>query len=73
MRLWALKSDRVLGVGARNGVVAGQAACLYSLMRPSQRIVRTSRRGSGWSVVLLSGVVCWGGRWFSDRWGRWKL
>ena len=45
MRLWALKSDRVLGVGARNGVVAGQAACLYSLMRPSQRIVRTSRRG----------------------------
>ena len=43
-------------VGARNGVVAGQAACLYSLMRPSQRVVRTSRRGDGWSVVLLSGV-----------------
>ena len=57
-------------VGARNGVVAGQAACLYSLMRPSQRVVRTTRGGSGWSVVLLSGVVCRGGRWFSERWGR---
>ena len=33
-------------VGARNRVVAGQAACLYSLMRPSQRVVRTSRRNS---------------------------
>ena len=39
-------------------------------MRPSQRVVRTSRRGSGWSVVLLSGVVCRSGRWFSERWGR---
>ena len=29
-------------VGARNRVVAGQAACLYSLIRPSQRVVRTS-------------------------------
>ena len=38
---------RGLRVGARNPVVAGQAACLYSLMRPSQRVVRTSRRGSG--------------------------
>ena len=57
-------------VGAQNRVVAGQAACLYSLVRPSQRVVRTSRRGSGWSVVLLSGVVCRGGRWFSERWGR---
>ena len=49
---------RKQAVGARNPVVAGQAACLYSLMRPSQRVVRTSRRGSGWSVVLLSRVVC---------------
>ena len=44
-------------VGARYRVVAGQAACLYSSMRPSQRVVRMSRRGSGWLVVLLSGVV----------------
>ena len=57
-------------VGAQYRVVAGQAACLYSFMRPSQRVVRTSRRGSGWSVVLLSGVVCRGGRWSSERWGR---
>ena len=57
-------------VGARNRVVAGQTACLYSLMRPSQRVVRTGRRGDGWSVVLLSGVVCRGGRWCSERWGR---
>ena len=48
----------------------GQAACLYSLMRPSQRVVRTSRRGSGWSVVLSSGVVCRGGRCSSERCGR---
>ena len=60
-------------VGAQNRVVAGQAACLYSLMRPSQRVVRTSRRGNGWSVVLLSGVVCRGGRWSSERWGRCML
>ena len=60
-------------VGAQNRVVAGQAACLYSLMRPSQRVVRTSRRGNGWSVVLLSGVVCRGGRWPSERWGRCML
>ena len=46
------------GVGARNRVVAGQAACLYSLMRPSQRVVRTSRKGSKRSVVLLLAVVC---------------
>ena len=57
-------------VGARNRVVAGQAACLYSLIRPSQRVVRTGRRGDGWSVVLLSGVVCRGGRWCSERCGR---
>ena len=50
--------------------MAGQAACLYSLMRPSQRVVRTSRRGNGSSVVLLPGVVCRGGRWFSERCGR---
>ena len=57
-------------VGAQYRVVAGQAACLYSLMRPSQRVVRTSRRGSGWSVVLSSGVVCRGGRCSSERCGR---
>ena len=57
-------------VGARNRVVAGQAACLYSLIRPSQRVVRTGRRGDGWLVVLLSGVVCRGGRWCSERCGR---
>ena len=38
-------------------------------MRPSQRVVRTSRRVSGWSVVLL-GVVCWGGRCFGGVRGR---
>ena len=65
--------DAAVGVGARNRVVACQAACLYSLMRPSQRVTRTSRRGNGWSVVLLSGVVCRGGRWASERWGRWVL
>ena len=54
-------------VGAQNGVVAGQAACLYWLMRPSQRVVRASRRGNGSSVVLLSGVVCRDGRWFCGR------
>ena len=53
-------------VGARNGVVAGQAACLYSLMRPSQRVVRTCRRAAGgqscccrgwWAGGLLVGWV----------------
>ena len=45
-------------MGARNGVVAGQAACLYSLMRPSQRVVRTSRRGNGWPMrVVVIDVV----------------
>ena len=68
-----LKQHDIDPVGAQNRVVASQAACLYSLMRPSQRVVRTSRRGNGWSVVLLSGVVCRGGRWSSERWGRCML
>ena len=42
------------GVGARNRVAAGQAACLYSLMRPSQRVVRTSRKSSERSVVSVA-------------------
>ena len=45
------------GVGARNRVAAGQAACLDSLMRPSQRVVRTSRKSSERSVVSLLAVV----------------
>ena len=35
--LWLALTGSVEPVGARNGVVAGQAACLYSLRRPSQR------------------------------------
>ena len=46
-------------VGARNRVVAGQAACLYSLMSPPQRAVFTTWRClSGWS----EGSVATGGR-----------
>ena len=71
--LWLALTGSVEPVGAQYRVVAGQAACLYSLMRPWQRAVRTSRRGSGWPVVLLSGVVCRGGRWSSERWGRWVM
>jgi transposase-like protein len=33
-------------VGARNSVVAGQAAFRYSLMRPSHRLDLMTRRGS---------------------------
>ena len=41
-------ASAAMGVGARNPVVAGQGACLYSLMGSSQGGVRTSRRGDGW-------------------------
>ena len=51
--------------GARNGVAAGQVACLFSLMGTSQRLVRMSRGGSEWSVAFSLGVVCRGGRWLS--------
>ena len=46
IRFLELRLPAAEPVGARNGVVTGQAAYLYSLMRPSQRVVRTSRRGS---------------------------
>ncbi len=38
-------------------VVAGQAAFLYSLMRPSHRLVRTTRSGGSGAVCGLVGVA----------------
>ena len=51
--------DDFLGVGAQYRVVAGQAACLYSLMRPSQRCgCRKLCRGwSGGISVLVDESV----------------
>ena len=43
-----------LRVGARNSVVAGQAASLYSLIRPLQRVDLTPRGGAG----SLLAVTC---------------
>ena len=55
-------------VGAGNSVVAGQAACRYSLTSPSHRVDFTaSRCWRGW----FGGSGGSGGRWASERWGRW--
>ena len=63
-------------VGARNGVVAGQAACLYSLVRPSQRVVRTTLRGTGGqscccrlALILAGGLAYTAG--MVVLWRRW--
>lgn len=54
------------GVGARYSIVAGQAAFRYSLMRPSQRVVRRTRRlgratWSGLDVAEEQEVAAQGG------------
>lgn len=56
-------------VGLGNPAVAGQAAFLYSLMRPSHRVVRSGDLvavGADWAAPV-------GGRWLSERCGRWSL
>lgn len=57
-------------VGAGNSVVAGQAACWYSLMSPSQRVDLVTR---SWSCGRFVGSGGAAGRWLSERWGRWLL
>lgn len=57
-------------VGAGNSVVAGQAECLYSLMRPSHRVDFTTERGL---AGLSTGRGGAGGCWASERCGRWVL
>ena len=60
-------------VGARDCVVAGQAAFLYSLMSPSLRADLTIRGGAGSGSGLACGLLACGGRWARERWGRWVL
>ena len=63
-------SAELCPVGAGNPVVAGQAACRYSLTSPSHRVDFTaSRCWYGW----FGGSGGSGGRWASERWGRWVL
>ncbi len=58
-------------VGLGNSVVPGQAAILYSLMRPSHRLVRSAVTvAGGVSGGSSTGV---GGRCRRERWGRWPL
>jgi len=55
-------------VGLGNPVAAGHAAFLYSLMRPSQRVVRSAVTVVGGEGGGTEAGV--GGRWSGDRWGR---
>ncbi len=70
LRTASRRSASVGGVGARNSVVAGQAACWYSWMSSSQRVDFTTRR---WLGSARGCSVQSGGRWSSERWGRCAL
>ena len=58
-------------VGLGNSVAPGHAAFLYSLMRPSQRAVRSTESVVG--GVRGCSVAGVGGRCSRERWGRWVL
>ena len=60
----SLAGHKVLlnGVGARNSVVAGQAAFRYSLMSPSHRVDLMTRAWAGSRSTLVCGSIPNGGR-----------
>lgn len=64
---WRIHGRGQAPVGARNSVVAGQAAFLYSLMSPSHRADLTIRGGAGSRRALTRGRFPSGGRWSRER------
>ncbi len=64
-----VRKDRIERVGAEYCVLPGQAAFLYSLMRPSHRADFMTRR---WGALTM-GDAASGGRWSRERWGRCSL
>ena len=67
---YGVRECTVEGVGARNCVVPGQAAFLYSLMSPSHRVDLMTRSWAGSRPVLDCGSCPSGGRWSRARCGR---
>lgn len=68
-----LESFSVAPVGARNSVVAGQAAFLYSLLSPSHGVEQMFRGGAGSRPALSCGLRTHVVPWSREQCGRWVL